>query len=442
MSPLAIRVEKLGKRYRLRGSGPAYGTLSDTLAYLARAPLRWIGKDAAPREPGTFWALRDVSFEVRPGEAVGLIGRNGAGKSTLLKILSSVTEPTEGRAALWGTAGALLEVGTGFHPELTGRENVYLNGAILGMKRAEVQRRFDEIVAFSELERFIDTPAKHYSSGMYMRLAFAVAAHLDTRILFVDEVLAVGDAEFQRRCLTKMEQAGAQGRTVVFVSHDMAAVTRLCSRAILLDHGRVIADGRSAEIVHRYLHGGATHGAAVREWPDRDAAPGDDVARLRAVRVLDDSGRPASEIDIRRPVRIEVEYWNLQPQTHPHVSLQFYDGSGTCLLTSNDFVADAWKVGARRQGIVRSICLIPGNFLAEGVVSVHALVGTHRGTATAHAIERDVVAFTVVDRSAGDGARGPYAGPWPGAVRPLLHWELRDGDASARHDAAPESGSS
>jgi lipopolysaccharide transport system ATP-binding protein len=431
MPQVTIRAEKLGKRYRIRGSGPAYATVSDTLAYLARAPLRWAGRDPRPPPAQVFWALKDVSFEVRAGEAVGLIGRNGAGKSTLLKVLSRVTEPTEGQAALWGTTGALLEVGTGFHPELTGRENVFLNGAILGMKRGEVASRFDEIVAFAEMEQFIDTPAKHYSSGMYMRLAFAVAAHLDTGILFVDEVLAVGDAEFQRRCLSKMEQVGAQGRTVVFVSHDMAAVTRLCTRALLLDHGRIVADGTAPEVVHRYLHGGAMHGAAVREWPSMETAPGDDVARLRAVRVLDEAGRPAPEIDIRRPVRIEVEYWNLRPDTQPHVSLHFFNESGTCMFASNDFVADAWKAGLRSQGLVRSTCRIPGNFLTEGLVTVLAAVSTHRGAATAHAIERDAVAFTVVDHTTGDGVRGPYAGPWPGVVRPLLNWNLEDLDAEA-----------
>ena len=425
MAPVAIDVQKLGKRFRIRGSGPAYATLSDALSYLARAPLRFLRKEPSPEPRRMFWALRDVSFQVRAGEAVGLIGRNGAGKSTLLKILSSVTEPTEGRAAIWGTMGALLEVGTGFHPELTGRENVFLNGAILGMKRAEVARRFDEIVAFAELEKFVDTPAKHYSSGMYTRLAFAVAAHLETRILFVDEVLAVGDAEFQRRCLRKMEEVGAEGRTVVFVSHDMAAVNRLCTRALLLDHGKIVADGRAAEVVHRYLHGGAQHGAAVREWPTLAAAPGDDVAKLRAVRVLDENGAPTPEVDIRRPVLVEVDFWNLKPQARPAVSLHFFNESGTCLFASNDFVAESWTRGARPRGLMRSICRIPGNFFAEGLVTVLAAVGSDRGTSSVHAIERDAVAFTVVDRSSGDGVRGPYAGAWPGVVRPMLEWELR-----------------
>ena len=423
MNEAAIEVEGLGKRYRIRGGGPAYDTLRDALTRLAKAPFRRTG--APDPAPTTFWALRDVTLDVQPGETVGLIGRNGAGKSTLLRILSRVTEPTEGRALVRGTTGALLEVGTGFHPELTGRDNVFLNGAILGMRRAEVARHFDEIVAFAELEAFIDMPAKHYSSGMYTRLAFAVAAYLDTRILFVDEVLAVGDAGFQKRCLAKMEEAGSAGRTVVFVSHDMAAITRLCRRAVLLDQGKVVADGPAAEIVHRYLHGGAMHGAAVREWPYPALGPGDDVARLRAVRVLDEEGRPAPEVDIRRPVRIEVDVWNLRPELRPSANLFLFNAEGTVLFVTNDFGTPEWRQGDRSRGLVRSTCNIPGNFLAEGLVTVQAAVSSYERV-TVHAIERDAVAFTVVDRSEGDGVRGPFAGNWPGAVRPLLRWELRD----------------
>ena len=429
MGRLALQVEGLGKLYRLQGSGPAYSTLTDTLAWAARAPLRWLHRASPPREPSTFWAVRDVSFDVRPGEAVGLVGRNGSGKSTLLKILAAVTEPTEGRASVWGSMGALLEVGTGFHPELTGRENVFLNGAILGMKRADVKRRFDEIVAFAELEKFIDTPAKHYSSGMYMRLAFAVAAHLDTDILFVDEVLAVGDVEFQRRCFSKMEQAGAEGRTVVLVSHDMGAVTRLCSRAILLEKGRVVLDGPPSEIVHRYLTAGSLRGTASREWPATPEAPGDEVARLRSVRVLDQQGRPSAEIDIRRPVLIEVRFLNLAPEVRPHVSLHLFNELGTCLFATNDFVSEAWKAGPRPAGLVSSTCRIPGNFLAEGPVTVLVGLGSLGRQHAVHALEPDAVTFTVVDRSDGDGVRGHFTGSWPGAVRPMLEWDLTSSQA-------------
>jgi lipopolysaccharide transport system ATP-binding protein len=434
MGLLALRVEGMGKRYRLRGGGPSYDTFADALRRTVGAPVRWLRGQARADTTATFWALDDVSFEIPAGQAVGVIGRNGAGKSTLLKILSGVTEPTVGQAVVWGTMGALLEVGTGFHPELTGRENVFLNGAILGMRRAEVARKFDEIVAFSGIEKFIDTPAKHYSSGMYMRLAFAVAAHLETSILLVDEVLAVGDAEFQRKCLQKMEQVGSQGRTVLFVSHDMAAVTRLCSRAILLDQGRVVRDGMASEVVHHYLHGGAIHGAAVREWPTPETAPGDQVAKIRAVRVLDEQGKPAPEVDIRRPVRIEVDFWNLQPNLRPSVTLHLFDDQGTCIFATNDFVSEEWKAGPRDRGLLRSTCHVPGNFFAEGLVRVLAAVSSY-GHVTVHALERDAVAFTIVDRSIGDGVRGPYTGEWPGVVRPMLQWKMETLEAPSNRPA-------
>jgi lipopolysaccharide transport system ATP-binding protein len=254
MSDVAIRVEGLGKQYRLGGRG-TYQTLRERINGLCAAPLRRFRKRAgAPgRAAAAFWALKDVSFEVKQGEVLGIIGRNGAGKSTLLKVLSRITEPTEGEADLCGRVGSLLEVGTGFHQELTGRENVYLNGAILGMRRAEIAARFDEIVAFAEVEKFVDTPVKHYSSGMYMRLAFAVAAHLSPEILIVDEVLAVGDAEFQKKCLGKMGEVARGGRTVLFVSHNMGAIQSLCGRAVILQQGRALLIGPTAEVVPQYL---------------------------------------------------------------------------------------------------------------------------------------------------------------------------------------------
>jgi lipopolysaccharide transport system ATP-binding protein len=260
----------------------------------------------------TIWALKDVSFEVKQGEVVGIIGRNGAGKSTLLKILSRITEPTKGLAEIHGRVGSLLEVGTGFHSELTGRENIYLNGAILGMKRAEINRKFDEIVAFAEVEKFVDTPVKHYSSGMYLRLAFAVAAHLEPEILIIDEVLAVGDARFQKKCLNKMQDVGQAGRTVLFVSHNMPAISRLCERAMLLDEGIILADGLAHEVVSVYLKS-ENDATAERKWPDLNKAPGSDVVRLRAVRVRIKDGQIANVVDIRQPVRLEMEYEVLKP---------------------------------------------------------------------------------------------------------------------------------
>jgi len=420
-SRIALRVQGLGKQYRLRGGGPSYDTLVDAIGRLVKVPLQWLGPTVPAAAPRTFWALKDTSFEVPRGQVVGVVGRNGAGKSTLLKILAGVTTPTEGSAAVWGTLGALLEVGTGFHMELTGRENVYLNGAILGMKRAEVAKRFDEIVAFSGIDRFVDTPVKHYSSGMLMRLAFAVASQLDTDVLVVDEVLAVGDAEFQRKCLQRMEQVGTQGRTILFVSHDMAAVARLCSRVILLDRGRIVADGRPSEVVHRYLHGGTAHGASVREWARLEDAPGDGVGRLCAVRVLDEKGRPAPEVDIRRAFQVEVDFWNLKPKERLAVTLSFNNDEGYCLFSSHDCLSPDWNEGPREEGLVRSACTIPANLLAEGMLTVSVYLHSHRGTEN-HAVEADAVSFAVADRGA-DGV-GSLFGRSEGMLRPLLEWKL------------------
>jgi lipopolysaccharide transport system ATP-binding protein len=262
MSKAIISIDRIGKAYFLGQTFDRHQTFRDTLANLAKAPLQRLRERTGPTRESqdAFWALRDVSFEVNRGEVIGLIGRNGAGKSTLLKLLSRITEPTEGKAVLRGRVASLLEVGTGFHAELSGRENIFLNGSILGMTRKEIQKKFDQIVAFSEIEQFLDTPVKRYSSGMYVRLAFAVAAHLEPEILIIDEVLAVGDARFQKRCLGKMQEvASGQGRTVVFVSHNMQAVSTLTQRSVLLRKGRVACIGPTAEIINQYIHdGGAT----------------------------------------------------------------------------------------------------------------------------------------------------------------------------------------
>jgi lipopolysaccharide transport system ATP-binding protein len=263
MSDIAIRCEQIAKQYQI-GERESYKALRDVITEAFSAPFRRLrsalhGSANGNKDRAYIWALQDVSFEIKRGEVVGLIGRNGAGKSTLLKVLSRITEPTRGHAEIWGRVGSLLEVGTGFHPELTGRENIFLNGAILGMKKSEISRKFDEIVAFSEVDKFIDTPVKRYSSGMYVRLAFAVAAHMETEILMVDEVLAVGDTQFQKKCLGKMGDVARHGRTVLLVSHNMAAVHSLCSRAILFDQGRDVYDGNPLEVTRRYLSGLETH---------------------------------------------------------------------------------------------------------------------------------------------------------------------------------------
>jgi lipopolysaccharide transport system ATP-binding protein len=252
MSDLAIRCEGLSKKYRIGTSHESYKTLRDVIASAAANPFRRTNRNGNSND-GYIWALDDVSFEIRHGEVVGIIGRNGAGKSTLLKILSRITKPTRGRADIHGRVGSLLEVGTGFHSELTGRENIFLNGAILGMRKAEIERKFDEIVSFAEVEKFLDTPVKRYSSGMYVRLAFGVAAHLETEVLLVDEVLAVGDAQFQKKCFAKMREIGNQGRTILFVSHNMSAVRNICKQAVIIDKGTLVAHGEINETVDRYL---------------------------------------------------------------------------------------------------------------------------------------------------------------------------------------------
>lgn len=427
MSDVAIRAEGLGKQYKIEAVKPRYQTLREVLTRKAVAPWRlaWaIGRGERPRraEKETVWALREAGFEVRAGEVVGVIGRNGAGKSTLLKILTRITPPTVGRAELFGRVGSLLEVGTGFHPELSGRENTYLSGAILGMGRAEIGQRFDEIVEFSGVSKYIDTPVKHYSSGMYLRLAFAVAAHLRTEILLVDEVLAVGDASFQRKCLNKMEDVGQQGRAVLFVSHSMPAVTRLCQRTILLDDGRVLRDGPSHEVVGTYLTSsiGTT---AAREWVDSDDAPGNEVARLRAVRVRSENGALLEAADIRRPAGIEFEFDVLQEGHVLVPNIHCFNEEGTCVFVAADHDPD-WRRRRRDCGRYVSTATIPGNLLAEGTLIVGVALST-MDPVRVHFHERDAVAFQVIDSLDGDSARGDYAGAMPGVVRPILHWTTR-----------------
>jgi len=420
MKPI-VRVKNLSKQYRIGAREPAYATLRETIVDWARAPIRRLRrKDRTAND--TIWAVQDVSFEIAPGEVVGIIGRNGAGKSTLLKILSRITEPTTGRIELYGRTAALLEVGTGFHYELTGRENIYLNGAILGMRRGEMKRKFDEIVAFAEVERFIDTPVKHYSSGMYLRLAFAVAAHLEPEILLVDEVLAVGDARFQLKCLDKMQEVGQEGRTVLFVSHNMPAITRLCPRTILLDAGRVLHDGMSTQVVSAYLSSGLGTTAA-RIWPDLNTAPGNEIVRLRAVRVCTEEGEVSETLDIRQPVRIEVEYEVLTDGQMLVPNLHFYNEEGVYAFVTGD-LDPVWRNRRRPRGRYVSTALIPGNLLSEGTLFVGAAISTI-DPVVVHFYERDAVAFQVVDTMDGDSARGDYAGPMPGVVRPLLQWRTR-----------------
>jgi lipopolysaccharide transport system ATP-binding protein len=412
-----IKVENLSKLYFLGGA--KHNSLRDTLAAFVKNPRR--------EKKNELWALKDVSFDVKDGETLGIIGKNGAGKSTLLKILSRITKPTSGKAEIYGRVGSLLEVGTGFHNELSGRENIFLNGAILGMKRAEIEVKFDEIVAFSEIERFIDTPVKHYSSGMYMRLAFSVAAHLEPEILIVDEVLAVGDIAFQRKCLNKMRDVGQKGRTVLFVSHDMQAVSRLCSRAIWIKDGKIAKEGETSAVVGEYLHEQSRTGAE-RVW-EAAQAPGDEYTRLRRVRVCDPEGETASALDIRQPVGVEMTYDVLKEGKVLIPNFHFYNEQGVCLFISHDW-GDKWRKTPREPGEYVSTCRIPPNFLAEGTVFVKVAVTTYEPLEV-HFVESDAVSFNVIDSLEGDSARGDYAGQLPGVVRPILDWETKFRPAAA-----------
>jgi lipopolysaccharide transport system ATP-binding protein len=418
MSDIAIEVDHVWKKFR---RGEIHDSLRDLIPALARR-LMGNGPKRGDLAKGEFWAVRDLSFQLKRGEILGIIGPNGAGKSTILKILSRILRPNRGRIRVDGRLSALIEVGAGFHPDLTGRENVYLNGTILGMKKAEIERKFDEIVAFAEIEQFLDTPVKRYSSGMYLRLAFAVAAHLEPEILLVDEVLAVGDARFQKKCLNKMQDVGRQGRTVVFVSHNMPAITRLCERGILLDQGRVIEDGPAEKVVRAYLTSslGTT---AAREWADPATAPAGEVARLRAVRVRTEEGEIAEAVDIRRPVTIEMEYevlksgYVLMPYHH------VYNEQGVFLFSAHD-LDPAWRSRPRPAGYWVSTARIAGNLLAEGTHFVSSGLMT-LDPMIPQFYQRDVMVFQVVESPDPHSTRGGWAGPMGGVVRPRLEWRTR-----------------
>jgi len=423
MSDCAIQVESLGKEYRL-GVVNHHTLARELQSWWAKvrgkedpnSPLQISGQ-SSPLTPERFWALRDLSFEVKRGETLGIIGRNGAGKSTLLKILSQVTAPTTGQVRLKGRLASLLEVGTGFHPELTGRENVFLNGAILGMSRSEVGRKLDEIVAFAELAQFLDTPVKRYSSGMYVRLAFAVAAHLEPEILIVDEVLAVGDVQFQRKCLGKMEEVGRQGRTVLFVSHNMTAVQRLCRKAIWLEQGRVVQQGEVAQVLSSYLQNGS-ESACYKAWDDPAAAPGNERACLRSVKLVDDQGMDQVFFHLEQNVVIEVEYTVHRADTVLNLSLSLFNQEEVHVFASPSITDPAWFMKKHQVGSYRSRCLIPARLLNQGRYHLTLLLVENGRTITAQADR--VVTLDMVDSGAG---RGNFFGSWGGVVRPNLDWQ-------------------
>jgi lipopolysaccharide transport system ATP-binding protein len=416
---IAIEAQGVSKRYRLGEMQAAYGTLRESLSHAAKSMTR---REHHVAEKQEIWALRDISFQVPEGEVLGVIGRNGAGKSTLLKVLTRITTPTSGRIEIRGRVGSLLEVGTGFHPELTGRENIYLNGAILGMKRREIEQRFDAMVEFSGVEKFIDTPVKRYSSGMYVRLAFSVAAHLEPEIMLVDEVLSVGDAEFQRRCLGRMEELGSAGRTVLFVSHQLSAIAQLCDRAIHINGGKIVQDGPPAEVIAQYLH--QTHSAGVeRRWHSVDAAPGDDLARIMAVRVLPHDGMPPGIMDVRRPIGIEIVFRVLEWGRPVFPKIKVLDRESTIAFNAMD-TDERWHANAE-PGEYRATAWIPENLLNEGAVSAEAAIcSIDFPKLEHHAAVYEAVSFEVLDPGEGDTARGVFGGQWRGVVRPLLEWTV------------------
>lgn len=431
----AIRAENISKVYRLGVKDVTKDTLGATLVDMLKSPLKNFRKyrslytfdDVIQNEDDRYrdtedilWALKGISFDIKEGEVVGIIGKNGAGKSTLLKILSRITAPTTGKIEIQGRVSSLLEVGTGFHPELTGRENVYLNGTVLGMKKTEIDRKFDEIVTFSGVEKFLDTPVKRYSSGMRVRLAFAVAAHLEPEILIIDEVLAVGDAAFQKKCLNKMENVGKEGRTVIFVSHSMPAITRMCERVILLDEGRIVHDSTPRDVVGLYLKG-ENKNTAQREWNNINDTPGGEVVRLRSARIKSKDNETTDTYDIRLPIGIEMEYEVIKDGyvLMPTFSLFDEEGARICVAIDQD---KTWRKRPRPCGKYTSTAWIPGNLLGEGMFTINIVIWTLKPVKNLEFVERDVIAFQVVDSMGGDSARADWEGDLKGGIRPILEW--------------------
>src|SRR5689334_23620020 len=422
----AIRVENISKRYKI-GAAPGkfqYQMLRDQIADAAKWPLRaaqaLLRREKLIEDVNYIWALKDISFDLEEGRVLGIVGRNGAGKSTLLKVLSRVTEPTKGTVAVRGRVGSLLEVGTGFHPELTGRENIYMNGAILGMKRTEIDKKFDEMVEFSEVAQFIDTPVKRYSSGMYLRLAFAVAAHLEPEILVVDEVLAVGDAEFQRKCLGKMNDVAQQGRTVLFVSHNMSAILRLTQEAIVLKKGQLIKRAPTPEAVDFYLASGQAE-SGERIWEADEVLAASAPFKPIRLRLRDRTGKVVDTVRSTEPVTVEWEYQLDAPVTGLRVGMYLSTMRGEYVFTAfdTDDAQQYEQFGARQAGRYVSCCQIPADFFNEGRYSLG--VNASSFGVRRYFMDESALSFNV-DVSGAPGMQWPEVRQGP--IRPRLDWKI------------------
>ena len=435
MADLAIQADKLSKKYRVSALGAGFKTWREGVNDIAMAPLKAFSSmsrrspesAAAYAESTTVWALRDVSFEVSFGEALGIVGHNGAGKSTLVKILSRITEPTSGRAEIAGRVGSLLEVSAGFHPELTGRENVYLNGAVLGMSRADIRRRFDEIVDFSGVERYLDTPVKYYSSGMSMRLAFAVAVHLEPEVLVVDEVLAVGDSGFHKQCLDKMTQAVSEGRTVIFISHNLAAVTQLCRYGLLLDHGRAVGYGSASEVVAQYLATGrAAEGRAVIP---HTALAADTELRFISVSVSPPGKEPIGQIDRDEGVEVVIEYEVARAIADCQINLELWNYNGICVLSSGLRDRDPLARQVQQPGRHSVSCQIPSDYFRAGLYSI----GLEAFIPNQRVLDQisPALSFEIIDLTPPEVRFQETAN---GAIRPVLRWS--DVGSANRSDVA------
>jgi lipopolysaccharide transport system ATP-binding protein len=406
-----IEAENISKKYIIdhkKGNAKA-DTFSETFTQGIRGFFTKNSDEEVEHED--FWALKDVSFKIDQGDRVGIIGSNGAGKSTMLKVLSRITEPTEGRISIKGRVASLLEVGTGFHPELSGRENIFLNGAILGMKRNDIKQKFDAIVDFAGVEKFLDTPVKRYSSGMYVRLGFAISAHLEPEILIVDEVLAVGDAEFQRKCLGKMKDASTSGRTILFVSHNLTAVQGLCNKAMFMQKGRLIEMGETNQVLANYLS--QVQKTALESWYlTPEEAPGNDKVRLKSIKLEPQYFGNLRHLDVRTPFKVKIEFWNMMDRADLNISLHLNSLTGECIFNIGT-ISQTFE-----KGIIHAECEIPADFLNDGSYSISFMIV--KDTATVLHNFEEALIFEIEDYREGTS----WYGKWPGYIRPKIDFPI------------------